>query len=233
MPDCNGLAKAPPNSASFLATLDPETETPEASRLISLPETERTRLGEALQQLLATGSITGLEHSKSALYHWSRQYFEWLKEAAALAGLDVLMVHEERLIQAIPTAASLRLKLQKDATIVWLALWYAGDVRWRDEGQDQTFLSVSELNGLIQEQLLPDMSGAIPTGRMREILRQAARFNLIRFQPAEPFEESGIEILHAMRRVVPFRELAEWTETASAFSGNVTPTAEPEEEESE
>ena len=215
----------------FILNLEPETPAPQG--LVTLPESERARLGEALQQLLATGSITGLEHTKSALYHWSRQYFEWDKEAAALAGLEVFMIHEERLIQAIPTTGSLRLKLSKDSTIVWLALWYAGDVRWRDEGQDQAYLSVSELNGLIQEQLLPDAEGSFPRGRMKEILRQAARFNLIRFQPADPFEDSGIEILPAIRRVVPFRELADWTEAASAFSGDDTTTTDPVEEENE
>ncbi|QTN32735.1 DUF4194 domain-containing protein [Akkermansiaceae bacterium] len=208
-----------------------EPEITESPGLITLPEGERARLGEALQELLATGSITGLENSKSALYHWCRQYFEWVKEAAALAGLEVLIVHEERLIQAIPTSGALRLKLPKDATLIWLALWYAGDVRWRDEGQDQAFLSVAELNGLIQDQLIPDAIGVFPRGRMQEILRQAARFNLIRFEPAEPFEESGIEVLPAIRRVVPFRELADWTAAASAFSADDVITTDTVEEE--
>jgi hypothetical protein len=213
----------------FILNLEPETT--ESPGLISLPDGERARLGEALQELLATGSITGLENSKSALYHWCRQYFEWVKEAAALAGLEVLLVHEERLIQAIPGSGSLRLKLPKDATLVWLALWYAGDVRWRDEGQDQAFLSVAELNGLIQDQLVPDATGVFPRGRMREILRQATRFNLIRFEPSEPFEESGIEVLPAIRRVVPFRELADWTAAASAFSADDEITTDTVEEE--
>lgn len=214
---------------SITLTLKPETA--EAPGLITLPEGERARLSEALQELLATGSITGRESSKSALYHWCRQYFEWVKEAAALAGLEVLIVHEERLIQAIPSTGALRLKLPKDATLVWLALWYAGDVRLRDEGQDQAFLSVAELNGLIQDQLIPDATGVFSPGRMKEILRQAARFNLIRFEPAEPFEDSGIEVLPAIRRVVPFRELADWTETASAFSRDKETITDPLEEE--
>jgi hypothetical protein len=192
-------------------------ETPPPAGLLNLPDGERARLGEALQELLASGSISGLETNRSALYHWCRQYFDWLKEAAALAGLDVLLLHEERLVQAIPQSSALRLRLRQDATLVWLALWYAGDVRWRDEGQDQAFLSVFELNGLINDQLLPDAAGIIPRGRLREILRQASRFNLIRFEPAEPFEESGIEVLPAIRRTVPFRNLTEWTEAAALF----------------
>jgi hypothetical protein len=200
-------------------TDDPVTpfEPTAPAALLNLPEGERLRLGEALRELLACGSISGIDPSRAALYHWCRQYFDWLKEAAALAGLEVALMHEERLVQAVPQVAALRLKLRQDATLIWLALWYAGDVRWRDEGQDQAFLSVAELVGLIQDQLLPDAVGQIPRGRLREILRQAERFNLIRFEMAEPFEESGIEILPAIRRIIPFRELAAWTEAASAF----------------
>lgn len=185
--------------------------------LLNLSEGDRQRLGEALRELLASGSINGMETSKSPLYHWCRQYFDWLREAAALVGLEVALLHEERLIQAVPQFASMRLKLRQDATLVWLALWYAGDVRWRDDGQDQAFLTVAELLGLIQDQLLPDAAGQFSRGRLREILRQAERFNLIRFETADPFEESGIEVLPAIRRVIPFRDLAQWTEDAAAF----------------
>lgn len=202
--------------------------TEDPAGLLSLQETDRERLGEALQALLSTGSINGLEPNRTALYHWCRQYFDWLKEIAELSGLDVVMLHEERLIQAIPRTAALRLRLRQDATLVWLALWYAADVRWRDEGQDQAFLSVAELNDLIQDQLLPDATGVLAKGNLGTILRQAARFNLIRFEPAEPFEESGIEVLPAIRRIIPFRDLAAWSETAAAFR----PDAESDEETS-
>jgi hypothetical protein len=111
----------------------------------------------------------------------------------------------------------LRLRLTQDATLVWLGLWYAGDVRWRDEGADQAFLSVAELGDLLRDQLLPDVAAQIPKGRLQEILRQAARLNLIRLSPAESFEETGIEVLPAIRRVLPFRELAAWRETAARF----------------
>ena len=181
----------------------------------------------------AVYGISGLENSRSALYHWCRQHFEWLKETASLAGLDVILLHEERLIQAIPRAAALRLRLRQDATLVWLALWYAADVRWRDEGQDQAFLTVAELNGLIQDQLLPDAVGVIPRGRLREILRQAAKFNLVRYESAEPFEESGIEVLPAIRRIIPFRDLAEWTAAAGAFGGEAGAAPEAENEDGE
>lgn len=206
----------------------------DAPTLLRLSDEERTRLGEAIQELLAHGSILGLDSGRSALYHWCRQYFDWVKEAAALVGLDVALMHEERMVQAIPRTAALQLRLRQDATLVWLALWYAGDVRWRDEGQTQAFISVSELNGLIKDQLLPDAVGLLTRTRLKEILRQAARFHLIRFEPSEPFDESGIEILPAIRRVVPFRDLAAWTETAAGFQKMDGLTEEPaiiEEEE--
>lgn len=192
-----------------------DTEIP--ATLLKLSEQERDRLAEALQILLSAGSINGLDPNRTALYHWCRQYADWLKEIAALSGLDVAVLHEERLIQATPRASSLRLHLKQDATLVWLALWYAGDLRWRDEGQDQAFLSVAELNDLLHDQLLPDAVGPLPKGTLRDILRMAARYNLIRFEPTEPFEESGIEVLPAIRRIIPFRDLAAWAETAQTF----------------
>jgi len=201
-------------------------------RLIALNDQDRDRLSEALQELLSRGSISGLESGRTGLYHWCRQNAEWLKEAAALVGLDILQDHEERLIQGLPRVSALQLGLRQDATLVWLALWYAGDVSWRDEGQDQVFLSVEELNALLKDQLLPDAIGLFTRGRMREILRQAARFNLIRFSPMEPFEDSGIEVLPAIRRVIPFRDLAAWMEAASAFrQPDVTEDLETKEEE--
>ncbi len=211
-------------------------EAPEAAPpgLIALSEQEKARLAEALQELLSHGSILGLEAGRSALYHWCRQNFEWLREAAALVGLDVSLLHEERMVQALPRVAALRLNLRQDATLVWLALWYAGDVRWRDEGEAQAFLSVSELNALLKDQLVPDAVGLLSKGRLLQILRQAARFNLIRFSLAEPFEESGIEVLPTIRRVIPFRDLAAWSGSAAAFRepDGVEAPVETEEEES-
>jgi hypothetical protein len=209
---------------------EPETfeKPPDEPTLLRLSDEDRARLGEALQELMAHGSILGLNGGRSALYHWCRQYFDWVKEAAALVGLDVALMHEERMVQAIPRTGALQIRLRQDATLVWLALWYAGDVRWRDEGQTQAFLSVGELNGLIKDQLLPDAVGLFTRSRMKEILGQAARFHLIRFEVADPFEESGIEVLPAIRRVVPFRDLAAWTESAAHFQKTDDLTEDPE-----
>jgi hypothetical protein len=212
--------------------LPPEPEAAGPEGLLRLPEGDRARLAEALQELLARGSILGLEVGQNALYQWCRQNFDWLREAAALAGLDLALLHEERMVQALPRIPSLQLRLRQDATLVWLALWYAGDVRWRDEGQTQALLTVGELNALLKDQLVPDAVGPLPRGRLREILRQAARFNLIRFELADPFEDSGIEVLPALRRVVPFRDFADWTETAAAFRNEPAPAANADATES-
>jgi len=44
--------------------------------LIALLEGEKLRLAEAFQELLAHGSILGLDAGRSGLYHWCRQHFE-------------------------------------------------------------------------------------------------------------------------------------------------------------
>jgi hypothetical protein len=187
------------------------------STLLPLSDSDRSKMKEAMTELLAHGSILGLG-GKSSLYHWCRQNFEWLREIAALSGLDLSMIHEERMIQALPQEAGLQLRLKQDATLVWIALWYAADVCWRDEGQTQALMTVSELNALLRDQLLPDVIGPIARTRMKEILMQAERFNMIHFDKAEPFEDSGIEILPAIRRVMPFVNLKEWTETLNQYT---------------
>lgn len=196
---------------------DHDLNAPAPEPLLRLGDGDRARLAEALQELLAYGSILGLEGGSLPLYTWCRQNFEWLRETAALAGLEIALLHEERIVQAIPRVRSMVLDLPKDATLVWLALWYAADKRWRDEGETQAWFTVTELNAMLKEQLLPDTVGSIARGRLEKILRQAARYNLIRFQQAGSFEDSAIEVLPAIRRIVPFRDLAEWTETAKSF----------------
>jgi hypothetical protein len=182
--------------------------------LLNLTDGDRVRLGEALQALLAHGSILGLESGDADLYAWSRQNFDRLREIAALAGLSVSMEHESRLIQAVPERPALTLSLRQDVTIVLLALWYEYDTQIRDHGVAQVMLSVEQLNQLLKEKLLPDLKSQPSAGRMLEILRQAQRFNLIRFDVVQPFEQSRIEILKTLPRVIQFNEIAEWTRTA-------------------
>ena len=182
--------------------------------LLRLTDAERERLGEALQTLLAQGSILGFEPGEEELYAWSRQNFEWLREVSALCGLALGMEHENRLIQALPQRPALTLRFRQDATIVLLALWYEYDTQVRDQGATEVALTVEQLNQLLKEKLLPDLKSQPSPGRMHEILRQAQRFNLIRLEVAEPFEKSRIAVLKTLPRVIQFNSLAEWTRTA-------------------
>jgi len=192
--------------------MDINTSTPAA--LFHIADADRARLGEALQALLAHGSILGLDSGDGDLYAWCRQNFDWVRETAALAGLNVRMEHESRLIQGVPEYSALTLNLRQDATIVLLALWYEYDTQVRDQGAAQVMLTVEQLNQLLKEKLLPDLKSQPSSGRMQEILRQAQRFNLIRFETATPVEQSRIEVLKTLPRVIQFNEIAEWTRVA-------------------
>jgi hypothetical protein len=191
-----------------------DLNTPPPPRLLLISDQDRVRLGEALRNLLAHGSILGTAAGDGDLYAWCRQNFEWLREMAALVGLDVRMEHESRLIQAVPESAVLTLHLRQDATIVLLALWYEYDTQVRDHGAAQVWLTVEQLNQLLKEKLLPDLKSQPSSGRMLEILRQAHRFNLIRLEVAQPFEQSRLEVLKTLPRVIQFNEIAEWVRTA-------------------
>jgi hypothetical protein len=183
--------------------------------LLRLNDSDRDRLGEALQALLSHGSILGLDTAEGELYTWCRQNFEWLREVAALSGLNVAMEHESRLIQAIPTKPALTLRLRQDATLVLLALWYEYDTQVRDQGATVVYLTVEQLNLLLREKLLPDLKSLPSPARMLELLRQAQRYNLVRLQYSQPFEQTRIEVLKTLPRVIQFNELAEWTRTAN------------------
>ena len=143
--------------------------------LASLPDADRTYLGEALRELLTHGSILGLEPGSGEIYAWCRQNLAWLREVADLTGLQIFLEHESRLVQAIPRVASLRLQLRGDATVVLLALWYEQDQQLREQGRDEVLLTVEQLNQLLREKLLPDLKETPRAGRMGEILRLAAR----------------------------------------------------------
>jgi hypothetical protein len=194
--------------------MNADLNTASPAALFHLAEADRSRLREALQELLARGSILGLESADGELYAWCRQNFHWLREAAALCGLAVGMEHESRLIQALPEQAELTLRLRRDATVVLLALWYEYDTQVRDHGMSQVRLTVEQLDQLLKEKLLPDLKSQPSPARMLEILRQAQRFNLVRLDLAAPFEQSRIEGLRTLPRVIRFNELAEWTKTA-------------------
>ena len=213
--------------------MNTDINTPAPPALVRLADPDRARLGEALTALLAHGSILGLDSGDGDLYVWCRQNFDWVRETAALAGLSVRMEHESRLIQAIPELPALTINLRQDATIVLLALWYEFDTQIRDQGAAQVTLSVEQLNQLLKEKLLPDLKSQPSAGRMREILRQAERFNLIRFELAQPFENSRIEVLKTLPRVIQFNEIAEWTRTAELHRDPPAAVLEAEANENE
>ncbi len=205
--------------------MNPEPSNSSPANLLRLTDADRARLSEALQELLAHGSILGLESGQAELYAWCRQNFEWLREAAALIGLSVHAEHESRLVQAVPERPSLTLNLKQDATLVLLALWYEFDTQIREQGASQVLLTVEQLNQLLKEKLLPDLKSQPSPARMLEILRQARRFNLVRLDLASPFEQSRIEVLPTLKKVIQFNGLEEWTKTAELHR---SPTASPE-----
>lgn len=194
--------------------MTPETITATPASLLPLNAIDRARLGEALQELLAHGSILGLEPGQDKLYDWCRQNPDWLREMALLIGLAVHTEHESRLVQAIPQKPSLTLNLKQDATLVLLALWYEFDTQVRDHGATEVRLTVEQLNQLLKEKLLPDLKSQPSAGRMREILSQARRFNLVRVEFDEIFEKSGIEVLPTLKKVIQFNGIEDWIKTA-------------------
>jgi hypothetical protein len=201
--------------------------------LARLSDPDRERMGEAMQALLAHGSILGLEPGQGELYTWCRLNLDWLREVAALSGLQVFNEHESRLIQAIPQRPDLTLRLRQDATLVLLALWYEFDTQVRDHGATDVKLTVEQLNQLLKEKLLPELKEPPSRGRLLEILRQAQRYHLIHFAAGDPFEQSQIEILPTLKRVIPFQDLADWTRASDAHKNPGTAPTEEAETETE
>ncbi len=61
-----------------------DINTPTPAPLLRLTDVDRARLGEALQALLAHGSILGLESGEGDLYAWSRQKRRHLQASQCL-----------------------------------------------------------------------------------------------------------------------------------------------------
>jgi hypothetical protein len=194
--------------------MNPDSTLNSSQGIFRLSEADRARLGETLQELLAHGSILGLEPGRAEIYDWCRQNPDWLREGAALIGLSIYQEHEIRLVQAIPQRPSLTLNLKQDATIVLLALWYEFDTQVREHGAIQVMLTIEQLNQLLKEKLLPDLKSQLSAGRIREILSMARRFNLVHVEFAEPFVESRIEILPTLKKIIQFNGIDDWNRTA-------------------
>lgn len=205
-----------------------------SSSFLQLNDTDRTRLADALQELLVHGSILGLKPGQTELYEWCRLNPDLLREGAALVGLAVYTEHESRLVQAIPKKSSLMLNLKQDATLVLLALWYEFDTQVRDHGATEVRLTVEQLNQLLKEKLLPDLKSQPSVGRMREILSQARRFNLVGVEFDEPFEKSTLEIFPTLKKVIQFNGIEEWIKTAELHRNpSIEPDGRSPEEENE
>lgn len=205
-------------------SLDPTT--PTATPLLErLTPHDRDRLSEALRELLAHGSIHGLDPAQAQLYGWCRQNIDWLREIAALSGFDIHTEHENRLVQALPMIPRFRLDLRQADTLVLLALWYEYDTQLREQGHTEARLTVERLNQLLQEKLLPDLKAVPSRQRLGEILRLGQRYRLLRFEEREPFEQAVIEVLPTLARVLDFNSLEEWTRTAALHRAPMEPAA--------
>jgi hypothetical protein len=190
-----------------------------SNRLLDrVSEHDRERIGEALRRLLAHGSILGLEPAQNDLYHWCYQNREWMDELAALLELKLYWEHQERTVQAVPQSAAFLLKLKLDATLVLLTLWYEFDTAVRDRGEiPPVRLSIKQLKDALNAKFQP-LKKHIPSDtRLGEILSLAQRKNLLRFDSKPDFNESDIDVLTTLKRVIPFQNIEEWNHNAERY----------------
>jgi Domain of unknown function (DUF4194) len=186
--------------------------------LARLSAHDRERLGETLRRLLANGSILGLEPSQTDLYHWSYQNRDRVEELAALLDLKLHWEHQDRMVQAVPQTSQFLLRLKLDATLVLLTLWYEFDTAVRDRGETPPVrISAEQLNDSLASKFEPLRKHLPSPTRLREILSQAQRKNLVRFTPDVALERSEIEILPTLKRVIPFQNIEEWNKNAERY----------------
>jgi hypothetical protein len=179
---------------------------------------DRERLGEALRRLLANGSILGLELSQTDLYHWAYQNRDHVDELATLLDLKLHWEHQDRMVQAVPQTSQFLLRLKLDATLVLLTLWYEFDTAVRDRGETPPVrINAEQLNDSLASKFEPLRKHLPSPTRLREILSQAQRKNLVRFTPDVALERSEIEILPTLKRVIPFQNIEEWNKNAERY----------------
>ncbi|HZR19097.1 MAG TPA: DUF4194 domain-containing protein [Verrucomicrobiae bacterium] len=216
--------------------MTPISNSPASAKLLRLEGNDREHLGEALRRLLAHGSILGLEPSQSELYHWCHQNRDWVEELAGLLDLKLHWEHSERTVQAVPQSNAFLLHLRLDATLVLLTLWYEFDTAIRDRGETPPVrVTAQQLNDLLKTKFEPLRKNFPGPSRQREILSLAQRKNLLRFTPTEPFEDSVIEILPTLKRIIPFQNLDDWNRNAARYlvsTKEATPPEDADDEES-
>lgn len=205
---------------------------PGSTGLLSrLSENDRLRLGEALRRLLTHGSILGLEPSQTDLYHWSHQNRECLEELSALLDLRLHWEPQDRVVQAVPQSAGFLLRVNLRTTLVLLTLWYEFDMAIRDRGETPPVrLTVQQLNDALTAKFEPLRKHLPGPAQLREILALGQRKNLLRYEPEPAFEQTRIEILPTLKRVIPFQDIAEWTRHADRYLAGLEETPETEAE---
>lgn len=201
---------------------------------LRLPEADRDRLSDTLRRLLAHGSLFGLEDTDRPLYQWAWENQEAVTEFLRLLGFECFWEHELRLLQTVPADAGLLLRLKLDATLVLLTLWYELDTAVHERGESPPVtLSVEALNDSLRTKFEPLRKAMPGHTRMKEILALARRHNLLRWEEADPFEQSRIVIWPTLRRVIPFQSLEEWTRHARSFVEETETETEAEAEAEE
>ena len=202
-----------------------ETGTPSAL-LPQFDGDDRDRLREASHRLLAHGSILREEHRD--IHDWCQNRTQIIEEWAALLGLKIVWLREERMIVALPETPGLLRKLRLDETVITLALWYDfhSEVSERGAGTSEVVLSVRDFNERLASKFtnlkLPSES------RMREILRLLDRKNLVSLTGAEDLATASVRVLPTIRFVIPFQDIEEWSRLAARFNETQGDT-EPEE----
>ncbi|HEX2751371.1 MAG TPA: DUF4194 domain-containing protein, partial [Verrucomicrobiales bacterium] len=128
------------------------------------------------------------------------------------------------LLQAVPVDAGLLMRLRLDATLVLLTLWYELDTAIHERGEaPPVTISVESLTDSLRTKFEPLRKTIPAPTRLREILTLAQKKNLIRWEPADPIEQSRITIWPTLRRIIPFQDLEDWTRHAQSFT--VDPSA--------
>jgi hypothetical protein len=198
---------------------DPVPAPTPAASWLRLPDVDRERLSETVRRILAHGSLFGIEDVDRPLYQWAWENQEAVTDFLKLLGLDTVWEHEWRLLQAVPQDAGLLLRLRLDATLVLLTLWYELDTAIHERGEaPPVTITVETLMDSLRTKFEP-MRKSIPAPtRLQEILSLARRKNLIRWEPADPLDQSRITIWPTLRRIIPFQDLEDWTRHAQSFT---------------
>lgn len=195
---------------------------------LRVPDADRERLGEVVRRILAHGSLFGMEDADRASYQWAWENRQAVDDFLKLLGFDTVWEHEWRLLQTIPTDASLLLRLKLDATLVLLTLWYELDAAIHERGESPPVtITVEALNDSLRTKFEPLRKAMPSPSRLQEILALARKKNLVRWEPTEPFEQSRIIIWPTLRRIIPFQDLEEWTRKAKSYlplGGEITET---------